>query len=155
MFENVDGRTDDGVTGILIAHLGAFGSGELIIKDQNLSISVTTALILHWLFQQINMVVKVQLFGHSFISPFKRFIRTNASDFDYNLNLDKLEVMIRFSGYPCASVKALIQRGLSDVYDFEPDLVILDIGTNDLSSSPPETVANAIVSLVYSLLCTT
>ena len=30
MFENVDGRTD-GVTGILIAHLGAFGSGELKI----------------------------------------------------------------------------------------------------------------------------
>ena len=36
MFENVDGRTDDGRTtdagdtGILIAHLGAFGSGELI-----------------------------------------------------------------------------------------------------------------------------
>ena len=39
MFENndgrMDGRTDDGrttdarVTGILIAHLGAFGSGEL------------------------------------------------------------------------------------------------------------------------------
>ena len=45
MFENVDGRrttdgrrtddgrtTDAGVTGILIAHLGAFGSGELINK---------------------------------------------------------------------------------------------------------------------------
>ena len=37
MFENVDGRTDDGlttdarVTGILIAHLGAFGLGELKI----------------------------------------------------------------------------------------------------------------------------
>ena len=30
MFENVDGqRTDAGVTAILIAHLGAFGSGEL------------------------------------------------------------------------------------------------------------------------------
>ena len=34
MFENVDGRTDnrradDGVIGILIAHLGDFGSGEL------------------------------------------------------------------------------------------------------------------------------
>ena len=34
MFENVDGRrtdgrTDAGVTGILLAHLGAFGSGEL------------------------------------------------------------------------------------------------------------------------------
>ena len=46
MFENVDGRTTDGrrtdngrttdagVTGILIAHLGAFGSGELkMLKD--------------------------------------------------------------------------------------------------------------------------
>ena len=30
MFENVDGRTEDGVIGILIAHLGAFSSGELI-----------------------------------------------------------------------------------------------------------------------------
>ena len=30
MFENVDGRrTDTGVTGILIAHFGVFGSGEL------------------------------------------------------------------------------------------------------------------------------
>ena len=38
MFENVDRRTDGrttdaGVTGILIAHLGAFGSGELISKQ--------------------------------------------------------------------------------------------------------------------------
>ena len=97
----------------------------------------------------------MQLFGHSFISHFKRFIRTNASDFDYNLNLDKREVMIQFSCYPGASVQALIQRGLPDVYDFEPDLTILDICTNDLSSSPPETVENAIVSLVNSLLCTT
>ena len=30
MFENDDGRTPDaGVTGILIAHIGAFSSGEL------------------------------------------------------------------------------------------------------------------------------
>ena len=46
MFENVDGRTTDGrrtdgrttdagVTGILIAHLGAFGSGELKINQRS------------------------------------------------------------------------------------------------------------------------
>ena len=35
MFENVDGRTTDaGVIGILIAHLGAFGSGELKSQQQ-------------------------------------------------------------------------------------------------------------------------
>ena len=48
MFENVDGRTDgrrtDGrttdarVTGILIAHLGAFGSGELTSKVNQQSV---------------------------------------------------------------------------------------------------------------------
>ena len=33
-----DGRTtDDGVTDILIAHLGAFGSGELKIEIENIS----------------------------------------------------------------------------------------------------------------------
>ena len=55
MFENVDGRTDDGrtdgrtpdagVTGILIAHLGAFGSGELKIhtlKNRMHSIRMVT-----------------------------------------------------------------------------------------------------------------
>ena len=31
MFGIVDGRTDAGVTGILLAHPGAFGSGELKI----------------------------------------------------------------------------------------------------------------------------
>ena len=42
MFENVDGQTTDaGVTGILIAHLGAFGSGELKIQI-NLQISIHT-----------------------------------------------------------------------------------------------------------------
>ena len=34
MFENVDRRTDDGVTGILIAHLRAFGSGELKMQRE-------------------------------------------------------------------------------------------------------------------------
>ena len=42
MFENVDGRTTDaGVTGILIAHLRAFGSGELIkycLNQQSLTV---------------------------------------------------------------------------------------------------------------------
>ena len=47
MFENVDGRTDDGrrttdagVTGILIAHLGAFGSGELKREDPDQTASL-------------------------------------------------------------------------------------------------------------------
>ena len=48
MFENVDGRTTDGrrttdagVTGILIAHLGAFGSGELTRSEVKVKVTVT------------------------------------------------------------------------------------------------------------------
>ena len=41
MFENVDGRTDAGVIGILIAHLGAFGSGELKNMFDNMDLAVT------------------------------------------------------------------------------------------------------------------
>ena len=45
MFENVDGRTDGrtpdaGVTGILIAHLGAFDSGELKIQNNSNEIEI-------------------------------------------------------------------------------------------------------------------
>ena len=36
MFENVDRRTDAGVTCMLIAHLGAFGSGELKIMGKKI-----------------------------------------------------------------------------------------------------------------------
>ena len=41
MFENVDGRTTDArVIGILIAYLGAFGSGELKMFFTNLFLLV-------------------------------------------------------------------------------------------------------------------
>ena len=54
MFENVDGRTDAGVTGILIAHLGAFGSGELK-KQQNLKLS--SAANCRWRFSNRNKLL--------------------------------------------------------------------------------------------------
>ena len=67
MFENVDGRTDDGrtdgrttdarVTGILIAHLGAFGSGELK--------RVNPSLVGQWV-----TILQVSHIFHSLISAF-------------------------------------------------------------------------------------
>ena len=55
MFENVDGRTDGrrttdaGVTGILIAHLRAFGSGELKTSQQQQNHRLRTdSSLSHW-----------------------------------------------------------------------------------------------------------
>ena len=62
MFENVDGRqtdgrtTDAGVTGILIAHLGAFGSGELKNDHQNVSNSI--------------LEMEHQVTGHNNMAPY-------------------------------------------------------------------------------------
>ena len=41
-----DGQTDAGVTGILIAHLGAFGSGELKIKITPRELSTTVDVLI-------------------------------------------------------------------------------------------------------------
>ena len=60
--------------------------------------------------------------------------------------------MIQYSGYSGASVHSLQERGLTDVSDFEPELVILDIGTKDFSHSSPQAEASAISALVDKLL---
>ena len=47
MFENVDGRTPDaGVTGILIAHLRAFGSDELKMQREQTKTALRVRLII-------------------------------------------------------------------------------------------------------------
>ena len=52
MFENVDGRTTDArVIGILIAHLGAFGSCEL--KKQNVAFTAEQ----EWILAKLENVV--------------------------------------------------------------------------------------------------
>ena len=40
-------RTDAGVTGILIAHLGAFGSGELKMKTKKYKVILSTYLVIN------------------------------------------------------------------------------------------------------------
>ena len=63
--------------------------------------------------------------------------------------------MIQYSGYSGARVSTL-RTHLDDVKDFEPDIVILIIGTNDLSDArkSPEAVCAEITDLIDLLLCT-
>ena len=100
------------------------------------------------------MVLKCLLLGHSFVNNFKKFIRSNPSEFNFTLNLDPKEVMIQFSGSPGANVESLKSSQLSIVEDFEPELVILDIGTNDLcfTNADPIKLASTIDNLVDTLI---
>ena len=67
MFENVDGRTDAGVTGILIAHLGAFGSGELKKITKNVELINRECSIAFWeVFAHFQIAKGQYLFGPKF-----------------------------------------------------------------------------------------
>lgn len=61
--------------------------------------------------------------------------------------------MVQYSGYSGATVSILRQR-LEVVYDFNPDIVVLVIGTNDIyrPDISPRSVAHSIVDLVDTLL---
>lgn len=102
------------------------------------------------------MVYKILLFGHSFISHFKRFVKASRKNFNFSLNLDPHEVMVQYSSLPGANVQTLRDNRLSDVKDFEPDIVILQIGTNDLADSQctHDMLVSAIKDLVDTLLYT-
>ena len=100
------------------------------------------------------MVLKCLILGHSFVRNLKTFIGSNLPQYNYTLKLDPKEVMVQFSGKSGANVESLKTCQLADVEDFEPELVILDIGTNDLclSTYDPSKLASAILSLVKSLI---
>ena len=62
MFENVDGRTSEvGVTGILKAHLGAFGSGELIMAVVSFALLMFFSLSFRRQTSHLWHIVEIQL----------------------------------------------------------------------------------------------
>ena len=99
-------------------------------------------------------VLKVLRLGHSFVRNLKSFISQNMPELNFNVKLDPKEVMIQFSGKSGASVDSLSACQLRDIDDFEPHLVILDIGTNNLAhpTIDPEQLASAMVQLVNTLI---
>ena len=78
-----------------------------------------------------------------------------VAHFTYSLNLDPHEVMVQYSSLSGTTVTAIREKRLSDVEDFDPDMVILQIGTNDLADDQctHETLISAITDLVDTLFC--
>ncbi|XP_052262097.1 uncharacterized protein LOC127865977 [Dreissena polymorpha] len=91
--------------------------------------------------------LKVQLFGHSFVRHLKDLIR-HDSTLRFNLNLQG-HPLVQYSGFSGARVETLHHR-LTEISDFEPEIVVLIIGTNDIydSSCSILSVANKIEDLM-------
>ena len=82
------------------------------------------------------MGVKILVMGDSFIANFKEFLKKNWEEYSISLNLHLREVMIQYSSKRGGTVQKLQTHQLQDVTDFEPDIVFLQIGSNDLCDEP-------------------
>lgn len=96
-------------------------------------------------------VPKALILGHSFV---KRLSRDIITGFDPRMDLAfglEGSVSVRLSGVGGRTVDKLRRFDLDRIRSFAPDIVILELGTNDLSALAPEIVGSAIDDLVHLL----
>jgi len=92
---------------------------------------------------------RVLVLGHSFIRRLRDFIVKNAPDYHLNLNLTD-SVTVQWHGVGGRTIAKVRQFDLGEVIRFRPDIVFLQIGTNDLvqRGMSPLTVGSAIEDFV-------
>ncbi|KAH3701603.1 hypothetical protein DPMN_076592 [Dreissena polymorpha] len=91
--------------------------------------------------------IKAQLFGHSFVSRLKDFIR-HKDELNYRLGL-QLGTMVQFNGFPGARARSLIGK-MDFVADYSPEILVLLVGTNDLYEDVSvESIEEQICDIVY------
>ena len=90
---------------------------------------------------------RVLVLGDSFIRRLPLFLERNSSVFSVCLNLSSRAV-IRWHGIGGRTVPKTLQHDLSVVQSFRPDIVILQLGSNDLTVSEPLHVGSAIEDFV-------
>ena len=97
-------------------------------------------------------VPNVLILGRSFVKRLQRDMLSNSdARVDANFKLQG-SALVHLHGICRRTVAKLRSFDLHVVTSISPDVVILEIGTNDLSLEPPEVVGSAIEELVRLLL---
>ena len=91
------------------------------------------------------------ILGHSFVRRLSSDLEQHFDD-RAKSNFDLEDVKVCLFGVGRRTVNKIIQFDVPNVSRFGPDVVILEIGTNDLCNEPPETVGSQIDELVELLL---
>ncbi len=87
------------------------------------------------------------ILGHSFVSRLTKFAVDNHL---LGLNLAQQQCEIFFHGIPGLRLEGLKQE-VDMVKSLKPDIVFIDIGTNDLCVRDPDTVATEVFSFAQHL----
>ena len=93
--------------------------------------------------------LKVVILGHSFVRRTSDYINQDKSGALHNFGLSPTTHTISFISRPGGKARNM-KNAYSQIQAIEPDLVLLDIGTNDLQSSSP----SVLVSQVYNIFRT-
>ena len=97
---------------------------------------------------------KVLLYGHSFINHYKRWSDQQGGRFD-NLAMGQDKVRVYYHGVGGATIAHMGQEcNLDRVRSIKPDVVFIQLGTNDLAmaSYGPEWVVDRMKELVLEIL---
>ena len=78
--------------------------------------------------------LKILILGHSFIRRLHVFLRQNFNEvFAINLHIDG-DLSIKWHGIGERTISKVIRHDLGIVEEFAPEIVVIQLGTNDLSS---------------------
>ena len=93
---------------------------------------------------------RVLLLGHSFLKRMHQLIRNPSNALREDLGIS-LPCTFKWHGIGGRTVAKVLHNDLGIVKAFSPDVVILQLGTNDLSQQPAATVGSQIEDLVRHL----
>lgn len=92
--------------------------------------------------------------GHSFINHLARFIDSNYEpSINSNFDLDRSKIRIDMDGLSGCNIERFRRTFLWRIPDFSPDILYIELGTNDLDNvwAHPDDVAADIVDLVQDI----
>ena len=83
--------------------------------------------------------LRILILGHSFIRRLHFFLRQNFNEvFARNLHIDG-DLSIKWHGIGERTISEVIRHDLGIVEKFAPEIVVIQLGTNDLSSLSAQT----------------
>ena len=113
--------------------------------------SIFIALFFTLVFVMAVNVPKVLILGHSFVKRLYQDISRGFDDrADLNFGLEG-SLSVHFYGVGGRTVDKLRAFDLGIINSLSPEIVILEIGTNDLANLPPEMVSSALDDVVQFL----
>ncbi|XP_061190550.1 uncharacterized protein LOC133198476 [Saccostrea echinata] len=94
------------------------------------------------------MVMKLVVLGHSFVSRLEDFVNSSPDNrVTKNLNLSLEEIHVSYAGFRGATLSKVRAQGLRYVRLFHPDVVVLQVVSNDLCD-PTKSVSDVFKQLI-------